>query len=97
MKKLVCLTLVLVCVFSLVGAACADIGVVHGGTLKMRMEPNTTSYVACYLKNGTSVTVFGSATDKFYSIGGKGYQHSNLSGWYDYREGYGMKSYISVD
>ena len=62
----------------------------------MRMQPNTSSYVACYLPNGSTVSVYGSANADFYSIGGTGYQHSNLTGWYEWRTGYGMKSFISL-
>ena len=94
MKKLLCLALALVCAFSIIATASA--GTVHGGTFKMRMQPNTSSYVACYLPNGSTVSVYGSANADFYSIGGTGYQHSNLTGWYEWRTGYGMKSFISL-
>lgn len=97
MKKSICIALALVCVFSIVTMAFAATGTVHGGTLKMRMQPTTNSYVACYLANGTNVTVTGSANDLFYSIGGMGFQHSDLSGWYEWRSGYGMKSYINMN
>lgn len=86
----------MICIFSAMATAGATSGTVHGGTLKMRMEANTTSYVACYLKNKSTVTIYDDSGPTFYQIGGKGYQHSNLTGWYKWKTGYGMKSFIRV-
>lgn len=94
MKKFIIIALAAVMLFSMTTSSMA--ATVTGGTLKMRMQANTTSYVACYLKNGTTISVIGSLTNGFYPIKGKGYQHSDLSGWYESKSGYGMKAYIKI-
>ena len=96
MKKFICIVLVLACVLSVAATAFADTGTVIGGTLKMRMKPSTSAYVACYLKNGTTITV-SDYDDTWYKISGWGYQHSDLSGWYEKHSGYGMRKFISVN
>jgi hypothetical protein len=83
-------------VFSVSAVASALQGRVHGGTLKMRSSPSTSAAVACSLRNGTTVRVYGSANSVFYSISGKGWEHSNLTGWNEWRNGYGMKNYINL-
>ena len=93
MKKSVALVLALVCVLSVMAVASA--GTVHGGTLKMRMQPSTSAYVACYLPNGQTVSIYDESNPPFYSIGGYGWQHSDLTGWYDWRTGWGMKTFIN--
>lgn len=95
MKKFICIVLVLACVFSVASTAFAATGTVIGGTLKMRMQPSTSAYVACYLKNGTVITV-NDYDDIWYKIKGWGYQHSDLTGWYEEHSGYGKAEFISV-
>ena len=92
-KKIVCIVLVLICVFALATNAMA--ATVVGGNLRLRKTASESGTIIGWLANGSTVSVTGSANATFSAVSGYAWQHSSLSGWYEYKSGYAMKAYLS--
>ena len=96
MKRVVCLVLVLVCVFSMAATAFALTGTVTGGRLNLRKSASTKSTVIGYIPDGTTVTILngGSVTNGFYKITAPCYKSGQTAADCVERTGYGMKKFI---
>ncbi len=96
MKRMVCLALVLVCVFSVAVTAFALTGTVVGGRLNLRKSHSTSSTIIGYIPNGSTVTIHngGSVTNGFYKITAPCYKSGQTADDCVDRTGYGMKKFI---
>ncbi len=96
MKRVVCLVLVLVCVFSMAATAFALTGTVVGGRLNLRKAAKKTSTIIGYIPNGSTVTIHngGSVTNGFYYITAPCYKSGQTAADCVDRTGYGMKEFI---
>ena len=97
-KKMVCLALVLVCVFSVAVTAFAMTGYVVGGRLNLRKLDSTSSTIIGYIPNGSTVMILdnGDITNGFYHINAPCYKSGQTAADCVFRTGYGMQKYITL-
>ncbi len=97
-KKMVCLVLVLVCVFSMAATAFAMTGTVVGGRLNLRKTDSISSTIIGYIPNGSTVMVLdnGDITNGFYHIKAPCYKSGQTAADCVFRTGYGKHEYITL-
>lgn len=97
-KRMVCLALVLVCVFSVAVTAFAttSTGYVVGGRLNLRKSHSTSSTIIGYIPNGSTVMILdnGDITNGFYHINAPCYKSGQTAADCVFRTGYGKREYI---
>ena len=96
MKRIVCLTLVLVCVLTVASNAFALTGTVTGGRLNLRKTDSLSSTIIGYVPNGATVMLLdeGSVTNGFYHIKAPSYKSGQTADDCIFRTGYGLKKFI---
>lgn len=99
MKKLVCLVLVLCCVFSISATAFALTGKVvvdDDQILNLRKSASKTATIIGYIPNGSAVEILddGATTNGFYHITAPCYLYGQTKEDCVNRTGYGLKQYI---
>lgn len=98
MKRVVCLVLVLVCVFSMAATAFALTGTVVGGRLNLRKLHEDGSTIIGYIPNGSTVMILdnGDIKNGFYHIKAPCYKSGQTADDCVFRTGYGKHKYISL-
>ncbi len=95
-KKVVCLVLVMVCVFSMAAAASVTTGYVTGGRLNLRKSYTDGSTIIGYIPNGSTVMILdnGDIKNDFYHIKAPCYKSGQTAADCVFRTGYGKKNFI---